>query len=292
MPRILITGANSFIGTNFRRFSQFKEIDEISLIDNDPQKINFNRYDVILHLAALVHQTGKIPVYEYFKVNRDLCLEVAENAKKAGVRQFVFLSTAKVYGRFIPGSAPWTEDSPCQPDDAYGQSKYEAEQKLKQLETPDFIISIIRTPVVYGNGVKANMLNLIKLVDTCKILPFRKTENRRCYTYTGNLIAFIDAIIGGKVSGVFIAMDKDPVSTTCLINYIAKALDRKLILFKLPDILIFLGRKIFPKYFDRLYGSVELDNKRTKKILNFDPYFTTEEGITKMIDVWQKDKEK
>jgi len=290
MPRILITGANSFIGTNFRRFSQFKEIDEISLIGVDPQSIDFTPYDVILHLAALVHQSGNIPVSEYYKVNRDLALKVAEKAKQAGVSQFILLSTVKVYGRFLPGSEPWTEDSPCNPEDVYGRSKYEAEQALKKFQAHRFNVAIIRTPLVYGDGVKANMLKLIRLVCKLRILPFEGIQNKRAYTYTENLIGFIDRIIENKRNGVFIAMDDEPVSTTFLIRQIASALDRKVILLKLPNILKRIGWKILPGYFNRLFGSIELDNTRTKEILDFRPQYTTGQGIKRMIESLQKKK--
>lgn len=90
MTKVLITGANSFVGTNFQFFSKYKDVEEISLFENKPEDINFGKYDVVLHLAAIVHQSKKIPESEYFNVNRDLCLRVAKNAKKAGIKQFVF----------------------------------------------------------------------------------------------------------------------------------------------------------------------------------------------------------
>ena len=165
MTKVLITGANSFVGTNFIKYSQFRDTEEISLLNKRPEDIDFEKYDVVLHLAAIVHQSKKITEAEYFRVNRDLCLRVAEHAKKRGIRQFVFLSTLKVYGEFVNGSDLRNEDSECFPDDAYGRSKYSAEIELKKLEDEHFILSIIRTPLVYGEGVKANMINLVKLVD-------------------------------------------------------------------------------------------------------------------------------
>ena len=172
MSKILITGANSFVGRNYIKYSQNIKIDEISLIDNSPEEIDFSKYNTILHVAAIVHQSKKIPEQEYFVINRDLSLEVAKHAKESGIKQFVFLSTIKVYGEFYPESGPWTENSECHPDDPYGKSKYEAEIELRKLEDNDFIVSIIRTPLVYGKDVKANMLNIMKLVNKMRILPF------------------------------------------------------------------------------------------------------------------------
>src|SRR5450759_5019064 len=188
MTKILITGAKSFVGTSFRKFSQFENTDEISLYENKPEDIDFSRYDVILHLAAIVHQSKKISESEYFKVNRDLCLRTAESAKKAGIKQFVFLSTLKVYGDFIQNTELRNEHSKCFPEDAYGKSKHEAEIGLKKLEDPDFTVSIIRPPLVYGEGVIANMLSIVKIIEFFPFLPLGCINNRRNFIYTENLV--------------------------------------------------------------------------------------------------------
>jgi nucleoside-diphosphate-sugar epimerase len=283
MTKILITGANSFIGTNFIEFSQYNDIEEISLHDNRPEDIDYNGYDVILHLAAIVHHSQKISDSLYKQVNKDLCIKVAEQAKKAGVRQFIFLSSIKVYGEFNPESTVRNEDSLCIPDDSYGKSKYEAETELKKLESPTFTVSIIRPPLVYGCGVKANMLNLVNLIRSFPVLPFGKIENRRNFIYVENLVKFIDRIIDLQVSGIFIAKDDETLSTTELILLIAKCLNRKVLLFKLPKILVKLGIYLKPSVFERLFGSLEFENKKTKNILSFSPPYSSEEGIRKWL---------
>jgi nucleoside-diphosphate-sugar epimerase len=282
MSKIMITGTNSFVGKSFIRYSKFTEIDEISLFDKKPEEINFNGYDVILHLVAIVHQTVMIPEEEYFKVNHDLCVAVAKQAKKAGVRQFVFLSTVKVYGKFIKGSSYWNEKSPCYPDDSYGKSKYAAELALTELNDKDFTVSILRTPLVYGEGVKANMLSILKLVNRLRFLPFKDVNNRRSFTSTENLVAFIDRIIEKRAPGIFIAMDKDPISTTDLVLMISETLGKKTTLFRLPDFIIKLGIVYLPKFFERLYGSFEMDNNETLRILEFEPPISTREGIQRL----------
>jgi UDP-glucose 4-epimerase len=290
MVKILITGANSFVGTNYRKFSQFKDVDEISLFDTRPEDINFSKYDVVLHLAAIVHQSKIISEHEYFAVNRDLCLRVAEFAKKAGIGQFVFLSTVKVYGDCIPDLKIRNENSICFPKDSYGRSKLEAEMGLKKLEDLDFIVSIIRTPLIYGEGVKANMISLIKLIETMPILPFKDISNKRNFTYVANLVGFIDQIIIKRASGVYIAMDNNAISTTELVNYLSKYLEKKVILFKLPGILLRKGRYFVPTLIDRLYGSLEVDNSMTLNELQYSPPFTTEEGIKKMVQSYKASK--
>jgi nucleoside-diphosphate-sugar epimerase len=290
MSRILITGAESFVGKNLIENSIYKEIKEISLFDNSPEDIDFHKYDVVIHLVAIVHQSKGIPEKEYFGINRDLCLNVANCAKNSGVKQFIFLSTVKVYGEYVPNSEPWNENSICVPVDSYGKSKYEAELYLKKMETDSFIVSIVRTPLVYGKGVKANMLSILKLVDRFPILPLAKIDNKRSFTSAENLVAFIDRIIEKKASGIFIAMDETPLSTTELVAYISRYLDKKILLFKLPNIFVRLGIFFMPTIFDRLYGSFELDNSITLQKLDFKPPFSTEEGIQKMALAYRKFK--
>jgi len=291
MTEVLITGANSFIGINFIRFSKYRNVKEISLLETAPENIDFRDVDVVLHLAAIVHQPRSSHRDDYYKVNRDLCKEVANHAKLSGVKNFVFLSTVKVYGKFIPDSDPWNESTACYPDDDYGKSKYEAELALKKLEDSDFIVSVIRTPIVYGPGVKANILRLIKLVEKFPILPFGKVSNRRNYTYVENLVGFIDRIIEVRPSGTFIAMDDTALSTTDLVLFLSKFLYRKIVLFKLPDLFVRTGVTLYPGFFDRLYGSFILDNSKTKELLNYKPPFSPEEGLKRTISFYLESKD-
>lgn len=283
MSRILIIGSNSFIGKNFICFSKFREVKSVSLKNKQAEKIDFENTDVVLHLAAIVHVTRNSSKEEYFRINRDLSLSVAKYAKTAGVKQFIFLSSIKVYGKFIPDSDPWNEESVCNPNDYYGTSKYEAEIELLRLNDINFTVSIIRTPIVYGEGVKANMLMLIKLVENIRILPFADIANKRSFTYIENLIGFIDCIIDKKIDGVFIVKDDGSYSTTELICFISGAMKKKIILFKIPGFFIKAASLFFPLFVERLYGSFNLDNSLTKRKLNFRPPYTTEEGIRKMI---------
>lgn len=283
MPAVLITGENSFIGNSFIRFSENKNVRTVSLFDNSPESVDFTGIDVVLHLAAIVHVKEPDPK-EYYRVNRDLTLRLAECARSAGVRHFIFMSTIKVYGEYQADSLPWNEISDCNPADHYGKSKYEAELELNKLAGDNFHISIIRTPIVYGKGMKANMLKLVKLVKYCPILPFGKIENERHYTYIENLIGVIDRIIRKGIKGTFIAMDECQVSTTDLVLYLSESLRRKTYLFRLPSFLLKLGKYIFPATIDRLYGSFKLDNTQTRNLLDYDTPYSTRAGIHRMID--------
>jgi nucleoside-diphosphate-sugar epimerase len=290
MLKILITGSKSFIGTNYISNSKFKEVEQISLLENKPDEINFSGIEVVLHLAAIVHQSKKISENEYNKINRDLCLQVATYSKNAGVRQFIFLSTVKVYGEINPLTGPLIESSPCIPVDFYGKSKLEAEIALRRLEDDKFIISIIRTPLVYGAGVKANMFSIMKLTDRIPILPFRNVNNKRCYTFVENLVAYIDRIIERRASGLFIAMDQEPLSTTTLVILISKYLGKKIVLIKAPHVLLKIAHLVVPSIVDRLYSSFEMNNNRTLELLDFKIPYTTEEGIAKMVASYKESK--
>ncbi len=290
MPRILITGADSFVGRNIIEFSRYKKIDEVSLFNINPEDIDFSNYDVVIHLVAIVHQSTDILEKEYFRINRDLCLNVASCAKKAGIKQFIFLSTVKVYGKYTQESQPWSESSSCNPIDSYGKSKYEAEMNLMTLNSENFIVSILRTPLVYGKGVKANMLSIMKLVDTFPILPLAKINNKRFFTSAENLVAFIDRIIEKNANGVFIAMDAAPLSTTELVYYISKYLGKNVTLFKMPNFIIKIGIYFMPTIFDRLFGSFEMENSLTLQKLDFKPPFLTEDGIKAMVQTYTNGK--
>lgn len=290
MKRILITGANSFIGNSYRKNSKISRITEISLMDNKPEEIDFTGVDVVLHLAAIVHQTKATRDEEYFRVNRDLCIKVAEQAKKAGVAQFVFLSTLKVYGK--SSNEIRNENSECHPEDAYGKSKFAAEQGLRKLEDSNFTISVIRTPIVYGEGVKTNMISLIKLIDSFPILPFANVQNKRNFTYTQNLASFIDKIIEIRASGVFIVMDERPLSTTELVESISNYLGKRIYLFRLPRFVVWFCQLYLSDYFYKLYGSMEFDNSISRLILDIKPPCTTDEGIKRTVEYYLNSKRK
>lgn len=290
MPRILITGENSFIGRNFKKYSTYPDVHEVSLLNRKPEDIDFSGFDVVLHLAAIVHQPGKTDSQVYYSVNRDLCLLVAEAAKKAGVKQFVFLSTLKVYGNQSPQGITISELSECKPVDAYGISKYQAEKGLKKLENDQFIVSIIRTPVVYGDGVRANILKIIRLIELFPVLPFKNINNRRIFTYVENLISYIDTIIGLRASGTFLVKDEGSMSTTELITLIAKYLNRRIILVKFPVIILKAVSFFFPSFHERLYGSMNYDNAETIRILKHTPPFSPEKGLKKTIEAYLKSK--
>lgn len=284
MSKILIIGKDSFIGKNFISYSNNKSIDEISLLDKSPDEIDFNKYDTVIHLAAIVHQSKKIPESKYYEVNRDLCLKVANTAKSHGVKQFVFLSTVKVYGDPNNFTEVIDEDTPCRPNDAYGKSKLAAERALLELNDDDFVVSIIRTPLVYGIGVKANMFSIIRLVDICPVLPFNRIKNRRSFNYVENLVGFIDRVIELRSSGVFLAMDESPLSTTEIVKMISVSLNKRRILIGIPVFMQKALRILLPNIYMRLFGSYEFKNDETLRILDYKPRYPSDYGIKQTVN--------
>ncbi len=279
--KVLITGASGFIGSYFMKNYKDKfMIQTFSFRNNDFDVLKLNQIDVVVHLSALVHQMDGASKEEYERVNVSQTLALAAKAKDQGVKHFVFMSSIKVYGE--ENDKPYTEETPCNPQDEYGKSKLKAEQELQKLENDDFKVSIIRTPIVYGYGVKANIKNLVNLVKNVPILPFGKIENKRSMVYIGNLCYLIDEVIKQEQSGIFLASDDESVSTTKLIEMIANGLGRKVYLIKVPFFKTIL-KVLKPSFHKRLYENLEVDNTQTKKMLNFKNQFGAEEGIRHMI---------
>jgi len=285
--KVLVTGSSGFIGQHFIETANEFDIVEVDLLKQNLKDIDFSEIDSVLHLAAIVHQMKGGDDVQYFKINRDLAYQVAKKAKDYGVKQFILMSTVKVYGEYTFENEPWSEKSSCFPIDSYGKSKLEAEKLISGLEDLDFIVSIVRSPLVYGAGVKANMLNLIKLIDLLPIIPLGGIKNSRSLVYVGNLVALIKLIIQKQASGIFIAGDQVPLSTSQLIILIAKSLNKRIKLIKAPNFIIKGVKYIKPSIIDRLYESLELDNRNTNKLLQFIPPFSTEQGILEMV-IWYK----
>lgn len=281
--RILIIGKNSFVGTNYRKYSQYKEIDEVDSLSFKPEEFNFSEYDVVIHLAAIVHQTKKVGFDVYKLVNAEFPFKVAEKAKADGVRQFVFLSTTKVYGDYNENGKPWCEDDYCNPTDSYGKSKLLAEQKLLPLSDENFTVTIVRTPLVYGPGVKANMLSLIKMVSWFPFLPFKGVNVSRSITFVGNLSAFIDRAIETRFGGIMLVQDQTPVTIEEMVKITAQHMGKRLFLFHPGRLILFIMNKLVPAAYIRLYSSAEVDNSLTLKRLSMNAPYTTWQGIAKTV---------
>ncbi|MCG3672272.1 NAD-dependent epimerase/dehydratase family protein [Aliarcobacter butzleri] len=281
MKKLLITGSNGFIGNYFiNNYKSKYNIKTFSFLKDDINSLDCSDLDVVFHLSALVHQMGGASASEYEKINVTQTIELAKKAKESGVKHFVFMSTVKVYGEET--NRKYTENTVCNPEDDYGKSKLKAEYELQKLEDENFEISIIRTPIVYGYGVKANIKNLINLVNKVPVLPLGKIKNKRSMVYIGNLCHLVDEIITQEKKGIFLASDDEPLSTSKFIELIAKNLDRKMYLIKIPFFETLL-KILKPSFHKRLYGSLQIDNTITKEKLNLKNPYSVENGIRLMI---------
>lgn len=221
MKRILITGSGSYIGRAFGaymgRFPEAYRADAISLRGAMWRTFDFSPYDVILHTAGLAHvrETARNrPIY--YAVNRDLTVETAKKAKAEGMRQFIFLSSMSVYGL---EEGVITPDTVPRPRTSYGKSKLEAENQLREMETPDFHVAILRPPMVYGEGCKGNYQALVKLAKVLPVCP--DYENRRSMLSIERLCGFIKWVMDEDVGGLFCPQDPEYVCTCRMICELA-----------------------------------------------------------------------
>ena len=285
---LMITGASGFIGTNFiERYKDRYNIVPVDLLKIKPEEIEFKDVDTVLHLAALVHQMNGAPREKYFEVNTELTRKIAEAAKKNKVKHFVFYSTVKVYGYdgdLYDHNFILNEYSPCNPtNDPYGESKWEAEKILREMESDDFIVSVIRPPMVYGKGVKGNMESLIKLVKKLPILPFNYTRNRRSFVNIDNLLYLTSLVIDKEKEGIFLPLDEKPLSLKEMIEGIEEGLKIKRIKLPMIEPFFWILTKIKPNIMVRLYGSLQFDNRETREKLKYVPLVSYEKGIKNML---------
>lgn len=241
MKKILVTGANSYIGTSFKNWvSQYQneyKVETLSVRDDRWKESTFKEYDVIFHTAAIVH-VKENNTDQYYKVNRDLTIELAKKAKKEGVKQFIFLSTMGVYGTETGHITNTTVPEPKTP---YAKSKYEAEQLLKKLRDLKFSIAIIRPPIVYGKNCPGNYSRLATLALKAPFFP--NTVNTRSMIYIDNLSEFTRLLIKYEVNGLFFPQNKDYISSTTLVKSIADAHGKTLKVTSIFNWAIILGLK-------------------------------------------------
>lgn len=285
---LMITGASGFIGSNFiRRYKNEYNIIQVDLLKISPEELKYEGVDTILHLAALVHQMKEAPREKYFEINTELTKRVAENAKKNGVKHFVFYSTVKVYGYdgdLYNHNTVLNENSNCNPkNDPYGESKWEAEKILKKLENDKFKVSVIRPPMVYGKGVKGNMQSLIKLIEKIPIVPFNYEKNRRSFVNIENLMYLTFLVISKEKEGIFLPLDEKNISLKEIFQGIEKGMNKKRINIKLIQPFFWILVKTKPNIMVRLYGSLQFENKLTKEKLGYIPKISYEDGLRKMI---------
>lgn len=258
MKKILVTGTNSYIGTSFEKWvSQHPEkysVDKISLRDDLWKEVSFKDYDVVFHTAAIVH-VKENDESEYFRVNKELTIDIAQKAKREGVEQFIFLSTMGVYGT---ETGYITKDTLPTPKTPYAKSKYEAEIALSEIHFSDFNIAILRPPIVYGKGCPGNYRRLAKMALKLPFFPY--IENERSMIYIDNLSEFIKIIIDNNSSGVFSPQNKEYVNTAELVRFVAESHNKRINTLKGFNWAIRTGLKLSGTL-RKVFGSFVYDKK-------------------------------
>jgi len=261
--------------------------------------------DVVVHTAARVHVMNddvSDPLTEFRKVNRDVTIILSKLAAEMSVKRFIFLSSIKVNGEMTAPTYPFTPDNVLVPDDPYGLSKYEAEQGLFALaQESDMEVVIIRPPLVYGPGVKANFYSMVKWMGKPVPLPFGAIHNQRSLIALDNIMSFIglcaDRAKSPKAANqVFLISDGEDVSTTQLLRKVKQVLNNhspsgvKAWLVPVPiSIMTFfaklVGREVLA---NRLFGSLQIDSSKAQDLLAWHPVITMDEQLSKMVKVNEK----
>lgn len=256
---LMITGASGFIGSNFiERYKDKYNIISVDLIKTKPEELDFTNVDCVLHLAALVHQMNGAPREKYFEVNTELTKKMAEESKKYGVRHFVFYSTVAVYGTHgdINNKLILDKNSKVNPLTPYAESKWQAEEILRELEDNNFKISILRPPMVYGKNCPGNMKRLEKLIKIFPVLPFNYDKNKRTIVNIEKLLEITDKVIEQEIFGIIIPKDDKDVSIKEIVEKLARENNKKRILIKFPRIIFNLLIRLKPETMESLYGSL------------------------------------
>ena len=238
MKKILITGAGSYIGTAFERYlAQWPEqyaVDTLDMIGDAWRSADFSGYDAVFHVAGIAHSdNGKISAEKeklYYAVNTDLTVETAQKAKAAGVGQFIFMSSAIVYGDSAPigKNKIIDRDTPVSPANCYGDSKVQAEKGILPLSDDTFKVVVLRPPMIYGPGSKGNYPVLSKLARKLPLFP--KVNNQRSMLYIDHLTEFIRLMVENGEEGIFWPQNATYSNTTELVRTIAAVHGKKIVI--------------------------------------------------------------
>lgn len=241
MKKILITGANSYIGMSFEKYikENYRDdyvVDTVDMIDGSWREKDFSGYDSVFHIAGIAHSDNGIISAEkeklYYAVNTELTVETAKKAKAEGVKQFIFMSSAIVYGDSAPigKSKSITRDTPVSPANCYGDSKAQAENGIRPLNDDDFKIVILRPPMIYGKGSKGNYPLLVKIAMKTPVFP--KVENKRSMLYIENLCEFVRLMVENDEQGTFWPQNAEYSNTSELVKMIAAVHGKRVMLVK------------------------------------------------------------
>lgn len=264
MKRILITGINSYIGNACEQWllqwPEQYQVDKISVRNNTWKEQSWNKYDVIIHVAGIAHNSSKRKMKDlYYQVNRDLTYEIGKKARKDGISHFLNMSSIIVFGS---KQAEINSTTTPNPDNFYGDSKLQAEELLDGLVYDSFMVTHVRTPKVYGENSKGNFPKLVKIANGVPFFPDFK--NKKSMIYIKNLTELIKKIIENEIGGYIHPQNPQYVQTSTLVKCIANNKGHNIILFQTlnPIIKRLLNVRLIKKVFGDLYYSEDMFDKK------------------------------
>lgn len=276
MRKVLITGANSYIGTRFEAYvKQYYSdelcVDVVDMIDGSWRDKDFSLYDVVYHVAGIAHSdvggVNEEIKKRYYEINTDLAIETAKKAKSEGVKQFVFMSSAIVYG----DSAPYgrtkriTKDTVPSPSNFYGDSKWQADVSIRSLEDNLFRVCVLRPPMIYGKGSKGNYPTLVKIAR--RLCFFPNVANERSMLYIENLCEFLSQIMIRNENGVFWPQNAEYTQTSEMVRLIGKAYNRNIHVTKFLNWLVWIASKVpgkLSRVTNKAFGNLTYDHEMSK----------------------------
>ncbi|MDP3625753.1 MAG: SDR family oxidoreductase [Hydrogenophaga sp.] len=308
---MLITGANGFVGRRVCRvaidvglrvrgavrhpdkaFEGLERVVVSSLDDTADWTQALAGCQEVVHTSARVHvmtESADNPLDEFRRVNVQGTLHLASEAAASGVRRFVFVSSVKVNGEATTAGHPFTASDIPAPEDPYGISKMEAEQGLRQIANDTGMeVVIIRPPLVYGPGVKANFASLMRAVQRGIPLPLASvTHNRRSFVALDNLVDLLITCIGHPAAAnqTFLVSDGEDLSTADLLHRLGEAMGKPARLFPVPPSLLQFGANLLGKgdMAQRLLGNLQVDIGHTRNTLNWSPPISVDEGLRRAV---------
>src|SRR5690554_4927218 len=268
MKKVLITGANSYIGTNVEQWL-LKEPDKyhVETLDmKDPNWINFDfsKFDVVFHVAGIAHSTPKKSEKDlYYKVNTELTIETAKKSKKSGVKQFIFMSSMIVYNK---KEKRITKDTLPKPDNFYGNSKLQAENGIKPLEDKNFTVTILRPPMIYGPNSRGNFPRLMSFAKKSFIFP--NFKNKRSMLFIDNLSNSIKYLIDRQCRGTYYPQNSNYMCTTDIVREAAKLTGKKIWFTRIFNPIIYLIRG-FVSVLNKMFSDSYYDLELSKELIGF-----------------------
>lgn len=281
MKKVLITGANSYIGTSFEKYvaEHYRDqliVSTIDMIDGSWRQTNFSPYDIVYHVAGIAHaDVGNVSEEtkkKYYAINTDLAIETAKKAKAEGVKQFVFMSSAIIYG----DSAPYgqkkviTRETKPQPANFYGDSKLKADLGIQELADPSFLVTILRPPMIYGKGSKGNYPTLAKMAKTLPVFP--DCDNERSMLYIENLCEFLVQVMIGGCEGIFWPQNAEYTRTSEIVRMIADSCGHHIMVSRVWNWVVSFARMIPGKprgLADKAFGNLSYDQNMSKYAFDY-----------------------